>query len=246
MRPALSYAQPHLPVSWQDFPAGEQIKTAIEQHLEPWWPRVFGFHLLKLGNLSGEIQSHACPIGHQVHLAVEHPAVGIVAEPDELPIAVNSIDACLLSHVLEYSQDPHHILRECHRVLLPSGYLIISGFNPFSLTGLSQLMPWHSKQLPWSGRFFSPARVCDWLQLLGFEVVNEQRFLLSRLQHAEPQPGRVQQWLEPKLGGIGSVYVLIARKRVLPLTPIKIKWRPRPQFAPTVKGVGVRQQLPKA
>jgi hypothetical protein len=39
---------------------------------------------------------------------------------------------------------------------------------------------------------------------------------------------------------MGSVYMLVARKRVAPLTPNKPKWHARPQFAP-IKGVGLRQ-----
>ena len=31
---------------------------------------------------------------------------------------------------------------------------------------------------------------------------------------------------------LGSVYVIVAKKRVLPLTPIKPKWQLRPRFEP--------------
>ncbi|MEC8208441.1 MAG: methyltransferase domain-containing protein, partial [Pseudomonadota bacterium] len=151
-------------------------------------------------------------------------------------------DACILSHCLEYHSDPHHILREAHRTLIPGGYLVITGFNPFSLCGLAQLLPFSRQKLPWTGRFFTPSRVKDWLNLLGFEIISDERFIHSslargnRLSRFAAWRSFGQQYLKP----MGSVYMLVARKRVAPLTPIKPKWHARPQFSP-VKGAGLRQ-----
>ncbi|HBO38060.1 MAG TPA: SAM-dependent methyltransferase, partial [Pasteurellaceae bacterium] len=39
-------------------------------------------------------------------------------------------DACLLANTLNFSQDPHQLLREVHRVLNDDGYLFLSLFNP--------------------------------------------------------------------------------------------------------------------
>jgi ubiquinone/menaquinone biosynthesis C-methylase UbiE len=44
----------------------------------------------------------------------------------------------VLPHTLEFSADPHHVLREVERVLVPEGRVVISGFNPASLWGLRQ------------------------------------------------------------------------------------------------------------
>ena len=44
------------------------------------------------------------------------------AAPDFLPIESNSIDLVLLPHILEFSANPHQILREVHRVLVPEGH----------------------------------------------------------------------------------------------------------------------------
>ncbi len=60
----------------------------------------------------------------------------VLASPYQLPFAEKSVDACLLSHTLAYAANPHRILREVDRVLIDDGWLVISGFNPFSLLGL--------------------------------------------------------------------------------------------------------------
>ncbi|WMN59774.1 methyltransferase domain-containing protein [Pseudoalteromonas xiamenensis] len=244
MKPALSFLQGPKPLDWRDFPHGDYIRCDIERKMAPWLPRMFGYHMLKLGSLSGQLDTSKSPIKHQVCVAPFGKHVGVYAEIDELPFAENSVDACILSQCLEYHSDPHHILREAHRTLIPGGYILISGFNPFSLTGLAHLLPFSSQKLPWSGRFFTPARVKDWLDLLGFEIIADERFIHSslargsRLSRFAPWRRFCKHYLRP----MGSVYMLVARKRVTPLTPIKPKWhaRARPTFA-QVKNAGLRQ-----
>ena len=242
MKPALSFQEGPKPYTWQQFPHGDYLRAEIERKLTPWLPRMFGYHMLKLGNLSGELATSESPIKHQVCVAEQGLFTGVIADVDELPFYEHSVDACILSHCLEYHSDPHHILREAHRTLIPGGYLVITGFNPFSLCGLAQLLPFSRQKLPWTGRFFTPSRVKDWLNLLGFEIISDERFIHSslargnRLSRFAAWRSFGQQYLKP----MGSVYMLVARKRVAPLTPIKPKWHARPQFTP-VKGAGLRQ-----
>ena len=242
MKPALSFQEGPKPYSWQQFHHGDYLRAEIERKLVPWLPRMFGYHMLKLGNLSGEIATSESPIKHQVCVAEQGLFTGVIADVDELPFYEHSVDACILSHCLEYHSDPHHILREAHRTLIPGGYIVITGFNPFSLCGLAQLLPFSRQKLPWTGRFFTPSRVKDWLNLLGFEIISDERFIHSslargnRLSRFAAWRSFGQQYLKP----MGSVYMLVARKRVAPLTPIKPKWHARPQFSP-VKGAGLRQ-----
>lgn len=243
MKPALSFLQGPKPDEWQDFPHGEYLKVGIQKRLDEWLPRMFGYHMLKLGCLSGQMNTSTSPIKHQVCVAPQGKHVGVFAEIDELPFYENSVDACILSQCLEYHSDPHHILREAHRTLIPGGYIVISGFNPFSLCGVAQMLPFSKEKLPWSGRFFTPSRVKDWLDLLGFEIVGDERFIYaslargSRLSRFAPWRRFCRHYLKP----MGSVYMLVARKRVMPLTPIKPKWHVKPKWTPAVKGAGLRQ-----
>ena len=133
MKPALAYRQPHSPYSWQSLPNGDIIRQEIDRALLSWWPKFFGYHLLKIGALSGELDTSHCAIKHQVTLSEHKSVADIVAEIDDLPILEHSVDVCVLSHVLEFSLDPHHVIREANRVLIPNGYMVVTGFNPFSL-----------------------------------------------------------------------------------------------------------------
>jgi len=235
MKPALAFRQPYCPKSWQKLANGETILSAINQQLEPWLPKFFGYYLLKLGALSGYIDTANSPIKHQLTISQQSDHGDIIADIDDLPLLEHSVDVCLLSHVLEFSLDPHHVVREANRVLIPNGYLVITGYNPFSLAGLNKLVPYRRQQPPWNERFFSPMRVKDWLQLMGFEILADQRCLHSTLANkvgAGVIASHWQQFAENYLPSLGSIYVIVAKKRVLPLTPIKPKWKIRPKFSP--------------
>lgn len=242
MKPALAFRQPNYPQSWQDLPNGNIILSAIDDVLQPWWQRFFGYHLLKIGALSHEISCQSSPIKHQIScfnpsMTTAHSdyKADIVGELDDLPLLEHSVDVCLLSHVLEFSLDPHHVIREANRALIPNGYLIITGFNPFSLAGLNRAIPYRKKKSPWNEHFFSPMRVKDWLHLMGYEILSDERCLHSSLAGKMNEQGGTNYWgkfASNYLTSLGSVYVIIAKKRVLPLTPIKPKWQIRARFNP--------------
>ncbi|MFY8272681.1 class I SAM-dependent methyltransferase [Pseudoalteromonas sp. SSDWG2] len=247
MKPALSLQRHPAPHLWSQFPHGEYLQYDIERKMQPWLERMFGYHLLKIGDLSVQLDTSASPIKHQVGVAADASMAGVIAEVDELPFYEGSVDACILSLCLEYNTDPHHILREAHRTLIAGGYIVITGFNPLSFCGLASLIPFSSQKLPWSGRFFTPSRVKDWLDLLGFELIADERFLHaslargSRLSRFARWRSFCKQYLKP----MGSVYMLVARKRVTPLTPIKPKWHARTSFKPAIKGVEVSRRQPQ-
>ncbi len=258
MKPALQFLEGAQPQSWQAFARGDALQGEIETRLTPWLEKVFGYHFVKVGALSAQLNTDACCIRHQVNLVhsdadlmalekgVENhksTAQWLVTDTDELPLQDHSVDGVLLCHALEYYHDPHHVLRDIHRALLPGGYVMISGFNPLSLVGLARTLPLKNPQSIRAGRFFTPARVKDWLSLLGFEIVADSGFMFSSF-HRERQVfkfPRVQLFAEQYLSPFASAYIIVAKKRVVPLTPIRPKWRhARPQFGPAVKGAGFR------
>jgi len=240
MKPALAFRQPNFPSSWEKLPNGELILEEINFHLAPWWPKFFGYHLLKIGALSGYIDSSQCPIKHQVTLLEnqtmqKNQSDAIFAEVDDLPILEHSVDVCMLSHALEFSLDPHHVIREANRVLIPNGYLVLTGYNPFSLAGLNKMVPYRRQQSPWNERFFSAMRVKDWLHLMGYEILMDERCLHSTLAKPLNQGYLACNWrkfAQHYLPSIGSIYMIVAKKRVLPLTPIKPKWKLRTKLEP--------------
>lgn len=96
-----------------------------------------------------------------------------VADLDAIPLEEGSVDFLVLQHSLEFSEDPHAVLREAVRILAPQGHLIIIAFNPYSLFGLRKSMQMIvRKTIPWAHHSLSRGRISDWLKLMGCEPLN--------------------------------------------------------------------------
>ncbi|WP_065650062.1 class I SAM-dependent methyltransferase [Pantoea eucrina] len=229
MKPAKTRQILTAPRTWNDMPWGEYFRDALTQQLQPWLTRLYGFHMLKIGSLSAEIDTRQCAISHQVNVGSEGDALQVIASVSQLPFESKSIDACLLAHTLAWEQDPHRVLREVDRVLIDDGWLIISGFNPFSLLGIGKAVPGLSRRAPWNSRMFSQVRLLDWLSLLNYEVVYRTRFQVVPWHR---QGGRM---ISAHLPALGCLNIVVARKRTFPLTPAKMKTaRSSAQLRPVV------------
>lgn len=98
MKPARVPQTVVAPDCWGDLPWGELYRKALEHQLNPWFTKMYGFHLLKIGNLSAEINCEACAVSHQVNVSAQGMPVQVQADPLHLPFADKSVDVCLLAH----------------------------------------------------------------------------------------------------------------------------------------------------
>lgn len=217
MKPAHILQKLTRPQSWGELPWGEYYRAALERQLQPWWPKLFGFHLLKMGNLSAGLATDKCAISHQVNVGLSGENLQVIADAYQLPFANKSVDACLLAHSLSYAEDPHQMLREVDRILIDDGWLVLSAFNPFSVLGIGKLIPGLRQRQPFASRMFSQMRLLDWLSLLNYEVLYQNRF------HVLPWHRRGGTFLSTHLPALGCMSVIVARKRTLPLTPMPMK-----------------------
>lgn len=212
MKPARIPHTVTAPEHWSSMPWGEYYRETLEQQMKPWLAKLYGFHLLKIGNLSAEINTEACAISHQVNVSLAGNPMQVRADPLHLPFAEKSVDACLLAHTLPWCSDPHRLLREADRVLIDDGWMILTGFNPVSLMGLRKLVPVLRKGTPYNSRMFTLMRQLDWLSLLNFEVLHYGRYqVLPWSRHG----GKL---LSTHLPALGCLQLIVARKRTIPLT----------------------------
>lgn len=224
--------------AWYDHEPGMVLAAAEQQQIGQVLTNLFGYHLLQVGNT---IPADLLADSRIRHRMVMVPADGVIravvsetglfaGELEQIPIGNDLLDVVLCPHLLEYAKSPHEVLREVERILIPEGHVVIVGFNPWSLWGIMRLLTGWRHRVPWCGRFYSSTRIRDWLALLGFETVYTRSFffrpplshagLLQRLDFLE----RIGSRWWPRLGGI---YIVVAKKRVTTLTPIKPRWRPR-------------------
>jgi len=232
----------HLPGRWLQAEERAQLRAIL--------PTLFGYHLLQLGDVYSKDCLTSSRIPHCVVLdewPQETPPAGecerseVRGSLEWLPIATDAIDTVVMPHTLEFTDDPHQVLREIDRILIPEGHAVILGFNPWSLWIFWRMaLSWRGRP-PWCGRFTSQARLKDWLQLLGFDIIEARRYfyrpplshkgLMRRLRFLD----RIGQRWTPFFG---AGYVVVARKRVATLTPIRPRWRPvrRPVASPELAG----------
>ena len=198
-------------------------------------PNLFGYHLVQVGRLADADLLCGSRILHRAIVEIDGEPCSsnypcFLGKPEALPIASDSVDVLVLPHILEYITQAHHALREAQRILVPEGRLLVLGFNPWSWFGLWRFVPYRRGGAPWRGRFISLSRLKDWLALLGFDELTvkghffrppfRNEGLMARLQLLETAGH--QLW--PYLCG---AYLLVAKKRVTALTPLRPRWQPR-------------------
>lgn len=212
---------------WLDSPLGQALLQTEVALLEPILARIFGYHALQLG-VSEHSMLAASPIGHKLQFLPQwtpnNPQV--VASNEALPLQNDSVDAVLIHHALDYTPDNHRLLREASRVLMPGGKLLIVGFNPISSWGVRKLCRWRNAA-PWDARYISSSRVQDWLKLLEFSIdkVEHGAYLLPFNHNRVVGAVSRCETLGRKLNApMGAIYVIVACKQVIPITPIMPRW----------------------
>lgn len=241
--------------AWYRSALGQHLLGREQALVDEMLGRRFGYHLLQLGCADMQLH-HQSPMGHKFAFTPFVQAADgfqAVADADAIPLATASMDCVLLHHALDYAADQHQLLREVTRVLIAGGHVIIVGFNPFSTWGVRSKLQLGRKQSPWQARMLHSLRVCDWLKLLDFQV-DEIRYAEYALPINTPAAIRYSSWMEKPASRLnwptGGIYVIAARKQVLPLIPVQNRRRRRPVPAlvlPLTEGTsGKLKDLPAA
>ncbi|GBG01870.1 hypothetical protein AZSI13_11970 [Azospira sp. I13] len=231
---------------WLDSPQGRYVLAWEQKRVDALVADIFGFHAIQLGLPQVDYLRE-----NRIPLRQKAGNIGIVdvrCDLRQLPFASDSLDLVVLPHILEFLDDPHQILREVERVLIPEGQVVIVGFNPLSLWGLRRYFPGPREGLfPWNGAYLSVLRLKDWLALLGFEVDRgnfgcyappfEQEKWLQRAHFMEPAGDR---WW----GFAGGTYVLRGIKRVAGMRLVLPAWKERRARAKALAPVTQKEMNP--
>jgi SAM-dependent methyltransferase len=211
-------------LSWLESAYGQSFLCTERRYIEKELRRFIGPRVMQVGNLIEQQQLASLDYPQLVAVRDEQDLLAgtigfensdlVVADAAFLPFEPESFSSVILPHVLEDHSLPHQVLREAYRVLRPEGYLLMTGFNPFSLLAAQKhLRP----KACYKGQYFSVKRVRDWLQLLGFEVVGSAMYQYAPLSASK----RLRRWMnfynavgDRWLPLSGGAYMISARKRV--------------------------------
>ena len=212
--------------NWFTTDLGKNFQETAAAELVRNFPRAYFSVALDLGPGSVKYLQHLdTGLGFRVNPTEHMDAQStVIGDWGGLPLGRNSVDLIVLQYTLDFSIDPRRVLRETVEILRPDGWIVICGFNPLGLWGLSRILFQSKGKMPWSARFLRPSRVQDWLTLLGAQVmggsfffyrppVNSLRFLqkLNALEHVG------HRWW-PTLSG---AYLIVGQKRQMATLPIR-------------------------
>jgi len=213
---------------WYLSETGQYLLEELEVRLTPILATTFGYYSLQVGcaGLADRLQQ-GCRVKRQFTLGETGQATNIEASPSMLPIASDSVDLVILMHHLSDTSEPHAILREAFRVLIPEGKLVIIDFNPKSLWGLRHFFQSWLEHVPFKGHFYTAKRIDDWMRLLGFDQSQLHRVgYLPPIQ--KPAIVRHLSWLEKGMRNwlplFGALNLMVYSKNISPLTPVRHRW----------------------
>jgi SAM-dependent methyltransferase len=233
---------------WFETPLGRQLLTEEQRILDKELSCMFGYHLMQL-SINRHIRlfedSRIC---HCFSIGTGSPGadsdVAAYSSLDALPLEDESVDVTILHHVLEFSHNPHQVLREASRVTIPRGYLIIFGFNPISPMGMVKpIAQLFSKSPIWKRNSLRKGRITDWLQFLDCNTLRTldgiYNLPLQRRNYLA-YSARINQSLQHWGVPFGNFYCLVARKDRGCLTPIRPDWSRQPRFKATKQAISAR------
>ena len=221
---------------WTDSALGQYLLQWEQQRCDEAVSDIFGYHGLQLGMpMLQALRANRMP---QRWLALEAESLGdwqqvlrhgrlpssevpipsvLIAAPEALPFSEHSLDLVVLPHTLDTSPDPHAVLREAARVLVPEGRLVVCGLNPASLMGVQRRVERRTPYLSGMGWGVGYWRLRDWLRLLAFDIEAVQFGCYRPAAQGEQWLRRwdfLDRWGHKGWPVLGGVYCLVAVKRV--------------------------------
>lgn len=214
---------------WFTSDMGKALLKQQQSQLDEILPTLFGYHLMQMSVCRENTLCNSSAIRHQFSLGpLAGKSIVGVTDEEQLPIETESVDVAMLHHVMEYTQHPHQLLREVSRVVMPSGHIVIVGFNPVSFIGLHSIFGRVKRSGIWQNHLLSVQRLADWLTLMDFQVQSVQYGFykpLINLPFGNKLFSRYDQLMTRFQLPLGGFYVMVAKKEVSRLTPIKPRWR---------------------
>lgn len=192
-----------------------------------------GDFLIKVGGHGEKISQNYRNYKHIYYVAdhlinAAHEVPFILTNYKDLPFMTDSVNAIIIQHLLDFEQNPKRILKEIWRILAPEGIVILTGYNPRSLFGLTEPLKKLAETKSHNGTLLPMSKVKRLLASFGFEILKTKTFFFRPSSRNEKWQNRlafveiVGQFLWPTMG---VVYYIVARKTTFNVTPLHVKER---------------------
>ena len=215
--------------------AQHRLFSLQQQQLHSYCTELFGYFCLIESLSENNGLNAACRQQNCIQLACNWPQQQAGAEefsllytdPLRLPLPDNCIDLVIIHHLLEVVANPHQLVRQAARVVLPEGRLILFGSNPISPSGAGYLTRRMLKR-GWRNHMPLARRICDWLKLLDFTDfrVSYQYPLLHRSSSASNSRRLMQISHKVLLPVNGGWCVMATKHKMAKIMPNPLTSRP--------------------
>lgn len=205
--------------AWLDSAPGRMLLDTERLVMQAELQRCFGQHLVQYGLAADLLSPDQSVLRNHWQLDLVGGPATIPTEETQWPFAPQSLDVVVLHHGLDFCLSPRSLLREASQAVRAGGHMLIFGFNPWSAWGFNHFAGrgWFSE-----AGFVSPARLVDWLELLGFAVEKRIDGCYRPPLASQPWLDRLQRFealgVRHQLPG-GGFYFLMARRQMLGVTP---------------------------
>lgn len=213
---------------WYATALGREVDAAVAAAVERCLADSHGERGLQVGATARSRDLLAAArLGHRMYLCADGND-GLTADPEQLPLASDSINLLVLCHVIEFHQRPQAVLAEAERVLRGEGRVLLIAFNAWSLLGLCHwlkggAMPEGVARMPgvWQLR--------TWCRSHGLELEHRGGCWRRPPVH-NPRVRQMLAWMERGhrvFDRWGGIQILRLEKRRTPFNPIPLqgRWR---------------------
>lgn len=207
---------------WLNTPPGKILIKMENQWLTSIFQNISGNYILQIG--SDPIFVKSLNFKNKIYLNAAKPKIRdetyVIGKLNALPFMPNSMDTILLPHILETYEQAKRFLKECYDIISPEGYLVILGFQPWSLVGIQH---WLLSKGNWESKYNSSYKIRSWLKKIGFEIQDENAFFYDKDRNIIKWVKKIyniKNISDLALPRITGIYIIVAKKRVLALRPV--------------------------
>lgn len=212
----LKYDYNHLQQWLLYSPSGREILRSERLFFSQNVDHIFGNYSLQIGlNNINFLQGNKILNHYTLNLDLQ-------ADLRFLPFASDSFNLIVCPHVLEFTNNYHHLLQELYRIMAPGGKVIFTCFNRYSWFGLCQrFMP-----VLQAAQLINLSKIKSQLETLNFSLEGGKFY-----SYCPPFSNRQRlsrfQWMN-KIGDrwfptLANSFALIARKDIITPSLIKAK-----------------------
>ena len=133
---------------WYNSHSGAAALEELDVFFSDLMSEIFGYYAIQMGSLSGQqdllkhsriaadfslvsddtLRFRADELGEAFELSGSlkgktNKEYSLIASNEQLPISTDNVDLVVASHILESSKNPHQVLREIDRILVPEGHV---------------------------------------------------------------------------------------------------------------------------